>query len=379
MIYIKVIYITLLNDTKILKKINYLENKNDVKISNKKPSYKVSNLFLQYLNKYNRVENLPVHYNDLLRYVGSVDVFDSNENNTLWQRVYYNETERIELENNLKKIYDVLYSDGSNTNTEFLIIDGIDYCTFGNSNPFRVKIRNKLNDNFTYFYIKKADSSRVYGLELEHITSPYNLNYILNDDTLIEEHISGIPGDDFFKNKLDQCKDNEKSQIAKEFVKFSERCMIRLLGDMRSYNYVVIPIHDFDQVVYKLRAIDFDQQSYESDFKVYRPQLFKENAPVVELIKEKLIPDSINQYKIEERAIIVKRILGSQKRVINLLNSMKNDVISSDENVKILSQQIYHLTKDKNFKFCSNMGQLMESSFNYLVSNYESNEMLRTN
>lgn len=379
MIYIKVIYITLLNDTKILKKINHLENKNDVKISNKKPSYKVSNLFLQYLNKYNRVENLPVHYNDLLRYVGSVDVFDSNENNTLWQRVYYNETERIELENNLKKIYDVLYSDGSNTNTEFLIIDGIDYCTFGNSNPFRVKIRNKLNDNFTYFYIKKADSSRVYGLELEHITSPYNLNYILNDDTLIEEHISGIPGDDFFKNKLDQCKDNEKSQIAKEFVKFSERCMIRLLGDMRSYNYVVIPIHDFDQVVYKLRAIDFDQQSYESDFKVYRPQLFKENAPVVELIKEKLIPDSINQYKIEERAIIVKRILGSQKRVINLLNSMKNDVISSDENVKILSQQIYHLTKDKNFKFCSNMGQLMESSFNYLVSNYESNEMLRTN
>ena len=69
----------------------------------------------------------------------------------------------------------------------------------------------------------------------------------------------------------------EKSQIAKEFVKFSERCMIRLLGDMRSYNYVIIPIHDFDQVVYKLRAIDFDQQSYEADFKVYRPQLFKEN------------------------------------------------------------------------------------------------------
>ena len=75
----------------------------------------------------------------------------------------------------------------------------------------------------------------------------------------------------------------------------------------------------------------------------------------------------------------MKRILGSQKRVSNLLNSMKNDVISTDENVKKLSQQIYHLTRDNNFKFCSNMGQLMESSFNYLVSNYESNEMLRTN
>ncbi len=46
-----------------------------------------------------------------------VDVFDKEENNTLWQRVYYNENERFELENNLKKIYNVLYSDGSDTNT----------------------------------------------------------------------------------------------------------------------------------------------------------------------------------------------------------------------------------------------------------------------
>ena len=356
-----------------------MEHRHDVKISNKKPSYKISDLFFQYLKDYNRVEDLTVQYNDLLRYVGSVDVFDSNDNNTLWQRVYYNDNERLELENNLKKIYNVLYSDGSDTNTEFLTIDGIDYCTFGNSNPFRVKVRNKLNDNFTYYYIKKADSSRIYGLELEHITSPYNLNFILNNNTLIEEHISGIPGDDFFDNKLKSCNDNEKSQIAKEFVKFSERCMIRLLGDMRSYNYVIIPIHDFDQVVYKIRAIDFDQQSYEADFKVYRPQLFKENMPVVELIKEKLIPDSINQYKIEERAIIVKRILGSQKRVDNLLRSMKNDSISNDENVRQLTQQIYHLTKDNDFKYCTNMGQIMESSFNYLLSNYESSEMLRTN
>jgi hypothetical protein len=47
-----------------------------------------------------------------------------------------------------------------------------------------------------------------------------------------------------------------KSRIAKEFVKFNERCMIRLLG---GYNYVIVPIHDFDQVVYRIRPIDFDQ------------------------------------------------------------------------------------------------------------------------
>ena len=351
----------------------------DVIISKKKPSYKVSNYLEDYLKNYNRIQEIPIEYNDLKRYVGSVKVIDIDDNDTLWQRVFFNDSERFEIEQNLKLVYNLLYSDGSNENIDFLVVDAIDYCTFGNSNPFRIKIRNKLNDNFTYYYVKVADSSRIYGLELEHITSPYNLNFLIYNDTLIEEHITGIPGDDFFKNYLTKCSESEKSQIAKEFVKFSERCMIRLLGDMRSYNYVIIPIHDFDQVVYKLRAIDFDQQSYEADFKVYRPQLFKENKPVVELIKEKLIPDSINQYKIEERAIIVKRILGSQKRVEKLINSMKNYIISTDHNVRRLTQQIYHLTKDNDFKYCTNMGQIMESSFNYLLRNYESNEMLRTN
>src|SRR5690606_41692416 len=68
---------------------------------------------------------------------------------------------------------------------------------------------------------------------------------------------------------LPVCSELEKAQIAKEFVKFNERCFIGLLGDMRSYNYVVIPIHDFDQVVYRIRPIDFDQQSYEGKIEVY--------------------------------------------------------------------------------------------------------------
>ena len=87
--------------------------------------------------------------------------------------------------------------------------------------------------------------------------------------------------------------------------------MIRLLGDMRAYNYVVIPTHDFDQVIYKIRAIDFDQQCYEGKLKVYRPQFFKENYPMVSIVKDKLTLDSVNQYKIEERSILAKRIISS--------------------------------------------------------------------
>jgi hypothetical protein len=41
--------------------------------------------------------------------------------------------------------------------------------------------------------------------------------------------------------------------------------MIRLLGMMRHIIFIV-PIHDFDQVVYKIVPIDFDQQCYEGEF-----------------------------------------------------------------------------------------------------------------
>ena len=232
--------------------------------------------------------DISICYDDLLRFSGSVTVYDKNDEDTLLVRVYYSDSDREEIDFNLKTIYTSLHSDGNISSLPDLNIDAIDYCTFGNSKPFRIKIRNILNDNFTYFYVKKTDASRVYGLEFEHILSPYNLNYMVNSDTLVEEHISGIPGDIFIKDYLPDCTSSEKAQIAKEYVKFNERCMIRLLGDMRAYNYVVIPIHDFDQVIYRIRAIDFDQQSFEGKLSVYRPQFFKENHPLIRVVKEKL-------------------------------------------------------------------------------------------
>ena len=60
-------------------------------------------------------------------------------------------------------------------------------------------------------------------------------------DTLIEDHIPGIPGDVFIKEHLDKLSSREQAQIAKEFVKFNERCLVRLLGDMRSYKLCNYP------------------------------------------------------------------------------------------------------------------------------------------
>lgn len=71
--------------------------------------------------------------------------------------------------------------------------------------PFRIRVRNILNDNYTNFYIKQADASRIYGLELEDLLSPNRINFLIHKNTLIEEHILGIPGDVFIKKHLSNC------------------------------------------------------------------------------------------------------------------------------------------------------------------------------
>ncbi|MES2543707.1 MAG: hypothetical protein V4548_02395 [Bacteroidota bacterium] len=338
----------------------------------KKKVYPITKELDNYLEKYQRTTKTRIFYEDLLRFQGSVVVYDKMGEDTLWLSVYYSESDRSEIESSLTKIYTLLHSDGDESNLPYLTVDAIDFCTFGNSKPFRVKVRNILNDNYTHFYIKKADASRVYGLELEHILSPNRINFLVYKDTLIEEHIIGIPGDIFINKMLPNCTESEKAQIAKEFVKFNERCMIGLLGDMRSYNYVIIPIHDFDHVVYRIRAIDFDQQSYEGNLKIYKPQFFKENLKMVQLVMDKLLPNSIEQYKNEEHSVIVKRLVGSEKRMYDLLKAMKNQEIAPKEHVYKLRKEIYQVTLDMKFKKAENMGEIIEMTLNFLRKYYRS-------
>ncbi len=339
-------------------------------MSQKKPTFPINKQFNIYLTKYNRNTKIPVFYEDLLRFSGSITVYDRHERNTFWVRCYYPDHERDGIDKSLKRVYTLLHSDGSDNSFQHLNVDAIDYCTFGNSKPFRVKIRNILNDSFTHFYVKKADASRIYGLEFEHILSPHRINFLVYEETLIEEHIAGIPGDVFIENNLQKCDERAKTQIAKQFVKFNERCMIRLLGDMRSYNYVIIPTHDFDHVAYQIRAIDFDQQCYEGNLKVYRPQFFKENLVMVNLVSQKLADSSIEQYQREERSQVAKRLINSQKRYTELIRCMSRDTISTPQNVLRLKKDLAAYTKDIKFRRPKTMGGILKTALDFVKRNY---------
>jgi hypothetical protein len=186
----------------------------------------------------------------------------------------------------------------------------------------------------------------------------------------------GIPGDIFINTLLEKCTEPEKAQIAKEFVKFNERCMIRLLGDMRSYNYVIIPIHDFDHVVYKIRPIDFDQQCYEGNFKNYRPQFFKENFKMVMLVKDKLQDSSIEQYKNEERSALAKRIHSAENRIKMLLEIMSDDEIAPENHINQLKNELFGYTNDISFKKAKSMGEILNAGFEFVMRNFKNSGSL---
>ena len=140
--------------------------------SRKKIRYPIGERLLAYLSYYNRVSKLPLQYSDLLRYDATIPVTGQNDKETGWESVFYNESAQTEIYNSLKLIYALLKTGGDISVLEHLTIARIDFCTFGNSKPFRIRIINRLNDNYDHFYVKISDASRVYGLELESLLSP---------------------------------------------------------------------------------------------------------------------------------------------------------------------------------------------------------------
>jgi hypothetical protein len=327
-------------------------------ISRKKRIYPVREAFAEYLAQYDRGIKLPVRYDHLLRYEQAIPLYDKAGRDTLWVSVLYSAQEHGEVREGLLQIYTKMKGGSEVEAFEHLIVDRVDLCTYGNTQPFRVRILNTLNDNFDYFYVKRADASRLYGLELEQILSPNDINFLYDRDTLVEEHIAGIPGNMFIKSYLSD-RHLDEVRLAKEFVKFNERCFVRLLGDMHSANFVIDITPDFEETSYRIRAIDFDQQSYESKRQVYLPQYFKQNNPIIFLGVKCMSRETVRQYQIEERTLIRRRVNSANDRLDDILSVMARDEIAPAEHVKQLAHELSDHYGSQAFASCQSMGELV--------------------
>lgn len=328
--------------------------------SKKKPIFPVREPLRQYLRKYGREVVLPATYEDLQRFIYTTPIQSKDgQKDSSWERVSYDMHEWEFLKENLIKNYAILKTKGDLEYIKNLDVAAIDFCYFGNSQPFRIRIINKFNANYDHYYIKRADTSRVFGLELEHLLSPNRITYFTNKNTLVEEHIPGIPGDIFIKNYLHNSETNQ-IRLAKEFVKFNTRCFTQLLGDMRSYNFIVNITPDVLNYQYRFRAIDFDQQSYEGRKNLYLPQFFKENIAFVNVVAEHLNRESIAQYQAEERTMMAFRLVSAKYRVKELLDIMIGEEISKPEKVEQLSRELAEHYNQPAFLKATTMGQIVK-------------------
>lgn len=337
------------------------------KPSRKKIAFAVNDQLKSYLKQYNIQQELPISYKDLdSRQLASVPLLNLQGKDTFWETVYFNEFDIRDINAALCHIYALLKTDGDTKVIEHLEVARIDYCTFGNTKPYRIRIINKLNDNYDHFYIKKIDASRIYGLELETLLSPSSLSYLVDNTTLVEEHIAGIPGDDFMIDYLETSQFNQ-IRIAKEFVKFNERCFVRLLGDMRSYNYIIDITPDIEGLQYRIRAIDFDQQSYESWKTFYLPQYFKENNPIINIGLKHLSPETVTQYQLEERSLIANRAKSEKSRLAALLTIMSKDSLSSPEKIDGLKKELTQHHNTDRFASCATMGEIVRTNIELVL------------
>ena len=336
-------------------------------ISRRKEKYPVSASLRQYLHHFGRHADVPLVYDDLLRFTAFMPYENPSGQETLWMTVVYPPEVMAELQPCLTRIYALLKIGGDLSSVNHLAVERVDYGDFGNSRPFRIRIINMFNGNADHYYVKYADASRIYGLELEHILSPFRINYLVRENTLIEEHIAGVPGDAFIGEHLRR--DNlNKIRVAKEFVKFAERCYLRLLGDMRAVNYVVEITPDFEEVQYRVRPVDFDQQTYEQALEVYRPHLFADNKPVDELVLAHLNVPTIAQYRQEERAQTARRLQAEQRRYQALLSTMQKTRLAPEGHVAALAGKLNRYHRSAEFTGAQNMADILDRHLHRMLT-----------
>jgi hypothetical protein len=115
-----------------------------------------------------------------------------------------------------------------------------------------------------------------------------------------------------------------------------------------------------------LRAIDFDQHCYEGDVKIYMPQYFKENNPIINLGFKSMSSVLELQYQKEERTRLLTRAKAAGAQLEILINAMRNEALSTEENVTKLRSGLASLYEDEAFHSAKTMGDLLATSLKML-------------
>ena len=167
-----------------------------------KDAFPVNSSFQAYLQHYGRDVEIPILYTDLANYSYADSIKDKRGKWTHWENAVYEPVQEVKIKKALIETYIILKNRAIWAPGKNFDIERIDFCEYGNSIPFRIKIIDRDKDKHDFFYVKQSDASRIYGLELEHSLTHNPINFLCHQNTLVEEHIDGIPGDLFLQQEM---------------------------------------------------------------------------------------------------------------------------------------------------------------------------------
>ena len=93
----------------------------------RKQFFPINGLFRKYLSEFHRAMDLPVTYEDMLKYEDSFPLINKRGEDTLWQTLIYEQQFGRELYDGLKEIYVLLRSGGDESILPNLYIDRVDF------------------------------------------------------------------------------------------------------------------------------------------------------------------------------------------------------------------------------------------------------------
>jgi len=247
------------------------------------------------------------------------------------------------------------------TQLEIVSIERIDYA---DKKPlrFNVQFPGKVRRFFFAKPFNSEDVGRIFGLELEHLLSPYKFDYSVGGQAIYEDGIEGMEARDFlFASGIKTASD---PAFLEELVRLDYRCQTMLVGDMHSYNYLVTAIRDANGSSFKIRAIDFDQLfsvRYDINRRDLDTSVFREpQVPKKEAIKI-LGKERYNSIVSLERECMRKRFIESQSRICDLTKIIGYSEHCNKDFEK-LAKQLALFHKDNAFldeSKVSNAGELL--------------------
>ena len=108
--------------------------------------------------------------------------------------------------------------------------------------------------------------------------------------------------------------------------------------------------------------MDFDQQSFNGRGNFYRPQFFKENAPLALFCARHLRLETASQYLREEQTLMLQRAELAAGRLGRLLAEMEKDPISPPEKVALLRESLAEHYGRPEYRRCESMGALVREN-----------------